>query len=151
MNVMGRLALNLCLLFFPRIFHWPKPNDFEHMCFNTGPMAPIDPRRALKIFYENFFKSGVFLLITVLKLNVTILCIILMTPYNQIMPWDLNGLVCPSGTDVDLAQKCWVCPKLRPHKLIVYSTKGVSRAVQIEMMEKWIVTWHPVGYACQKN
>lgn len=68
----------------------------------------------------------------VLRLNVAILCIILMIPYNQIMPWDLNGLVGSSGTDTDLAQKCWVCPKLSPNKLIVDFTKGVSRAVQIE-------------------
>lgn len=48
------------------------------------------------------------------------------------MPWGPKGLVCSSGTYVDLAQKCYAHPKLRPDKLIVCCTEGVSIAVQIE-------------------
>lgn len=73
------------------------------MHFNMGSIAPSDAQKSLKIFYEDFFKLGVFLLIVVLKLNYTIFCIILMTPYNQIMPWDPRGFICACGTEVDLA------------------------------------------------
>lgn len=62
-------------------------------------------------------------MIIVLQLNFTIFCIVLMTPHDQIMPWGPSGLVCSCGTDVDLAQKCYVYPKLRPNKLPVCCTK----------------------------